>query len=491
MLRMTTDGPLYRRVMHAVKTAIAAGELRVGERLPSTREAARDLGVSRNVVVLAYDQLAAEGYLATRAGSGAYVASDLPQSRQSPCDVVSESVDAPLSRFGARAGARQRLGNGAAAGPRIDFRYGATSLDGLALAQWGRLLRRNLHKPIHNYGDAAGYAPLRQALSKHLLQHRGVAARSEEIIIVNGSQQALDLIARCMLDPGDAIIVENPHYDGARQIFEGVEARLIPCPVDGMGLDLSQAPGKARAARLVYVTPSHQFPTGAVMPVARRLQLIEWCAANNAFIIEDDYDSDFRFDARPVEAMRALDRAGCVIYVGTFAKSLFPSLRLGFVVAPPKLVNALANAKWLADQGSATLEQAVLADFLNEGLYARHIRRMSRVYARRRAALVRALKRVLGDEVDIEGCQAGVHIVAWLDRLKLEQVGPLIAKLRRLDVGVYPIDTYYLGEAPPRAGLLMGYASVAEAEMDEGVKRLADVYFECVDGVRAAPRGSP
>jgi GntR family transcriptional regulator/MocR family aminotransferase len=301
-----------------------------------------------------------------------------------------------------------------------------------------------------------------------------VMCEADQVLVVNGSQQALDLVARVLLDPGDPVVLEEPHYLGAWWAFHVAGARLIPARVDDEGLDVATLAPSAARARLAYVTPSHQFPTGVVMSLTRRLALLEWARAHEAWVVEDDYDSEYRYEGRPIEAVQGLDRAGRVIYIGTLSKVLFPALRLGYLVLPPALVDACRAAKWVMDRHSPTLEQEVLADFIADGHFERHLRRSRTRYATRRAAVLAALAEHLGERVEVVGANAGVHLLVWLSDVAPRALPRVVEAARREGVGVYPIAPYYF-RPPRRAGLILGYAALDERRIREGIARLARV----------------
>ena len=321
------------------------------------------------------------------------------------------------------------------------------------------------------YGRALGWLPLREAIAEYVTRTRGVAATFEQVVIVNGSQQALDLVARLLVDPGDRVVVEEPSYLSARQVFLAAGAELVSVPVDEAGLDVSQLP-KRGPVRLAYVTPSHQFPLGGVLPLARRLELLQWAGRSGAFVLEDDYDSEFWYSGHPIEAIQGLDTAGRVIYVGTFSKVLFPSLRLGYLIVPPALVSPLAALKFLVDRHAPTFEQEVLASFMADGHFERHVRRARARNAARRSAMLEALVDALGNRVEVSGANAGLHMVAWLRDTPAAQLDDVIARAADLGVGVYSVAPYY-ADPPLKAGLLLGYAGLTEREIREGVRVLA------------------
>jgi GntR family transcriptional regulator/MocR family aminotransferase len=464
--------PLYRQVYAALRRAILGGTFRAGDRLPSTRELAEQLGISRTVVVLAYEQLLAEGFVVGRVGSGTYVPAGLAAVHASGSRT---SARLRLSRFGAfaaAAGSTVSFPTRRAPPPRYDFAYGRSGVEGFPFERWRRiLLRRARETSIRelDYGPAAGSNALRAAICAHLRRSRAVACDPSRILIVNGSQQALDLIARVLIEPGDRVAIENPSYQGTREVLRAARARLHPVAVDGDGLDPARLPEHARMA---FVTPSHQFPTGAILPLARRQALLRWARRARAVIVEDDYDGECRYDDKPLESLQGLDTEGRVIYVGTFSRTIFSSLRIGYLIVPASLVQAFTAAKWLCDRHTATLEQETLAEFISTGMYEQHLRRLRRRNAASRRVLLDALHAHLGNRMEITGDGAGAHIVLWPNARTSEET--VVAAAAARGVGVYGIARYYLGRAP-RPGLMLGYPRMRAADIREGVRRLADV----------------
>jgi len=484
LVRLEGEGPLYQRLYRSLRSAILEGRLGAGARLPSTRGLSRELGLSRNAVLMAFDQLLAEGYVAGRVGSGTFVARTLPDEMLTPW---AGSAEAPpptasprLSAYARRLIALEPVPPPGAApghGLRYDFRYGLPAVEDFPHEVWRRLLARRARAASLRslrYGPPEGHAPLREAIADYLRRARGITSAASQVVVVNGSQQALDIAARVLVDAGDRVVVEEPCYQGARQVFLAAGARLAPCPVDASGLDPARLPAGAPRPRLAYVTPSHQFPTGGVMPLGRRLDLLRWAERAHAYVLEDDYDSEYRYEGRPVEAVQALDRSGRVLYVGTFSKVLFPSLRIGYLVAPEPLVPALVAAKWLLDRHTPTLEQEVLADFIAGGDFERHLRRSRARNAARRAALLQALRDELGDAVEVMGANAGIHLLAWMRGLTTSALPALVRRGAESGLGLYPVTPYYL-RPPRRAGVLMGYASLAERDLRAGVRLFAEV----------------
>jgi len=468
------EGPLYRRVYLALKSLIRAGRLGPAARLPSTRELAADLGVSRNTVMLAYEQLLAEGYVVSRDRATTSVANTLPTSASPASARPKLEPSPPLSAYARRLVSLIGAPPARAAGLRYDFRYGEPSVDEFPREIWRRLLASRARRPARGalgYADPAGYAPLRAALAEYLKRARGVVCEPDQIVITNGSQQGFDLAARVLLDPGDVVAVEEPHYMGVTIPFEAAGARLAYTPVDGGGLQTHRLPP---GARLAYVTPCHQFPTGVIMPLERRLALLAWAARAHSWVIEDDYVSEFRYEGHPLEALQSLDRDGRVIYVGTFSKTLFPALRLAYLVLPRSLVPSFVAAKWAADRFSATLAQEALTDFITSGQFERYLRRAGKRNAARRRTLIGALRQHFGNRVEIAGENTGVHLVVWLNDVPPRDLAGIIARARDAGVGLYSVAPFHT-KPPARAGLLFGYASLTEADIRAAIRRVADI----------------
>jgi GntR family transcriptional regulator/MocR family aminotransferase len=475
-LDLAAAEPLYQQLYAEIRAAILAGRIAPGTRLPSTRSLAASLEVARATVVSAFEQLMAEGYLEGRSGSGTFVARDLPDDllhAGAPAVATRPAGAVPpgLSRRGQALAAARVGASPLGQGPPRPFQYGAPDAAGLPLELWSRLAARHYRSPspeLLTYGDPAGYRPLREAVAAYLAAARGVRCTPEQVVIVSGSQQGLDLAARLLLDPGEQAWVEDPGYLGARGALEAAGAALVPVPIDAEGLDVAAGARLAPQARLAYVTPSHQFPLGATMSLPRRLALLAWARAAGAWVLEDDYDSEYRYAGRPLAALQGLDDAGRVIYIGTFSKVLFPSLRLGYLVAPPALAGAFAAARALADRHPPGVLQAVLADFIAEGHFVRHIRRARERYAERQEALVHALA-PLADRLETTPAAAGMHLVGMLppgadDRAVAEAAS-------RHGVYTTPISAYALRPLP-RGGLLLGYSAFTPPQLREAAARL-------------------
>ncbi len=484
--------PLFRQLYDSLRASILRGHLPRGTRLPSTRALAADLAIARNTVASAYDQLVAEGYLEGQVGSGTYVARTLPddaiavgaevEARREPCS------GRQLSRRGDLLAATPVAASQTSAMPR-PFRAGLPAFDAFPFQLWARLMTRHWRRPsreLLGYGAPAGYRPLREAIAAQLAATRGVRCDAEQVLIVAGSQQALDLASRVLLDEGDVVWIEDPGYLGARGALVAAGARVVGVPVDAEGIDVAWGTAHAPTPRLVYVSPSYQYPLGVTMSLARRLALLDWASRADAWVLEDDCDSEYRYTGRPLAALQGLDRDGRVIYLGTFSKVLLPSLRLGYLVVPPDRVDAFAAARALVDRHSPLVEQAVLADFIHDGHFAHHVRRTRLLYAERQATLVEAASRELSGLLDVRPADAGLHLIGWLPEGVDDVAAASLADAR--DVETIPLSRYYLQPAP-RGGLVLGYAALNEEQIRDGVSRLAQA-LQRTPGVRklAPPR---
>jgi GntR family transcriptional regulator/MocR family aminotransferase len=462
---------LQRQIYYGVRRAILTGLIKPGARLPSSRVLAADLGVCRTTSLLALEQLIAEGYIATRPGSGTYVAPDLPDDlpriRQARPRLTTRHP--PLSaRASALADLKPRAWR--LHGPPRPFRVGTPAVDLLPVALWSQLTSRRLRSAGPAQFDYGEWPPLREAIAAHLQSARGTQCSADQIVIVAGAQSGLDLMARLLLDPGDTAWMEEPGYTGARAALVGAGARIVPVPVDVDGLDVEAGVRRARHARLAYVTPSHQFPLGVVMSLARRLALLKWANAAEAWVLEDDYDSEFRHGTRPLACLHGMDVDARVIYLGTFSKTLFPTLRLGFVVVPLDLRDRLVAARRALDFQPPVLNQAVLADFLAEGHYERHLRRMRAVYRERLEAMMAAAERFCGGVLRIRPVLTGLHAVADLDGVDAERVSQ---EAITRGTEAMPLSLYF-GSGPTSAnGLVLGFAPVRPEDSADGMRRLA------------------
>jgi len=476
--------PLYRQLYERLRAGILTGQLEIGARLPSTRALASELGVSRTTTALAYEQLLLEGYIESRVGDGTRVARLQPEQLlhvvRNADDRRTMDITGPDAAVISQRGQllvntpymEEFYANQASGGASV-FHVGQPDVAYFPYETWARLVARHARQSLRAvapYQNAQGYAPLREAIAAHIGITRGVHCSPEQIILTAGAQGALDLIARVLLDPGNAAWVEDPGYLGARGALLAAGARPIPVPVDREGIEVEAGRQRCRDARLAIVTPSHQFPTGVTMSLSRRLALLQWGREAHAWIVEDDYDSEYRFSGRPLEALQGLDSAGRVIYIGTFSKVLFPSLRLGYLVAPPALLKSLIAARRLIDVHLPLLEQMALADFIAEGHFARHLRKMRLLYGERRNALVDALTRELGDILDVAVPEAGMHLVAWLRSGMSARTVADRATAHGLHI--LPISQFSLRPLQ-RDGLMFGFASASSEELQAGVHTLA------------------
>lgn len=461
-------GDLTTRLYRELRQAVRDGRLRPGDRLPPTRRLATELQLSRGTVATAYERLVAEGFFVARVGAGTYVAADVPTG----------------SRGRRRAGAvRPRTGFSAKPMPvsvsdavPYDFSVGVPDPGLFPFDTWRRLVTSEMRSGSNSpgrYADPAGLIGLREAVTRYVGVSRAVLCDPEDVLVTNGTQHALDLIGRVVLDPGDTVAVEDPGYPPAAMLFAASGMRVAPVPVDDEGLVVEALPSRAR---LVYVTPSHQFPTGAAMSLRRRAALVEWAQEHDALVVEDDYDTEFRFSARPLEPLVNLDPSGRVCYVGSFSKTMLPAMRLGFVVAPPSLRLALRAARQLSDGFSPVATQAALARFIEEGMLARHVRKASAVYAARHAAVLAALGSV--DGLEVVPSSAGLHGCVRLPQASAGSGRRVVVAARRDGVAVEALGGYYLTEqasASAVEGVVVGYGAVADARLDEGLRRLVRV----------------
>jgi GntR family transcriptional regulator/MocR family aminotransferase len=487
LLTLDGEGALYMQVYRSLKQQILAGRLREGERLPASRWLAESLGVSRNVVLQGYDQLKSEGFIVGRVGAGTRVAdhlgtgdvsAGLPSASPRGKTVSAVRLTQQASIALAHWQARTQPGTLATRTLDYDFRYGDIEVDALSARIWRRLSGRMFTNSVHQYGHPQGEPVLREIIAEYAGVGRGCDCDPEQVCIVNGSQQALDILARMFLSTDSQVIVEEPGYPGARTAFQAAGATLVPVPVDLAGIKVEQFPDSGGANGLIYVTPSHQFPTGSILSLSRRLALLEWAQRHNWFIVEDDYDGEFRYAGRPIPALQGLDPAGRTLYVGTFSKVLFPALRIGYVVLPGNLVEPFVGLRWLCDRHTVTHQQRVLAAFIREGHYERHLRRMRKRYQGRRRALIDALHQAFGAEIELHGTNAGLHLLVWFREDALAAgASTLIAAARAAGVGVYPVSPLYQ-QPPGRLGLLFGYGGIPEARIAPGIDRLRRVFAE-------------
>ncbi len=482
LLELDGHGPKYQQLTRALLCAIREGGLAPGARVTASRTLARELGWARNVVLLSYEQLVTEGYFVSRGRAGTYVSTLLPYGKPQRSSEPAHERRRPtgLSPSGRRLVHASDIGKAIGYWSRtsaIDFVHGVTEPDARVVAR----IRHGLAKALRERStffytsDSAGHEGLRVEIARRLHGARGIRRSPEQIVITNGAQQGIDLCTRLLVSAGDTVIIEDPGYEGAEALFAAAGATIVPVPVDRDGLNPALLPRRPRRARLVYVTPSHQAPTGATLTVARRHALLDWARSCGAYVLEDDYDGELRYSGQPIRALAGLARDTEVIYCGTFAKALFPSVRLGYLALPEPLVAPVASAKWLSDRGSSMLLQRMVYELMASGEYDRHIRRMQRRYDARRARLKAALQQYLGSEVEVSGDQAGLHLVAWFPELSPADVDALVIACRDRGVGISSIARFAKARLPS-GGVLLGYGLVDEPAIDAGVRKLAAAY---------------
>ena len=483
MPALTLDGddptPLYRQIYFGVRGAILEGRLRPGARLPASRALAKDLAVSRNTVTLAFDQLAAEGYVEARVGAGSFVPAHLPddqvrskEGRQDQCSLAPAPKLQPSSR------AKQLIAMTGPTSSRRPFSPGLPEVDRFPFKEWARLLGRHWRRPARSYltgGGPGGDPRLCAAIADHLATARAVFCRPEQVIVTSGSRQALDLAARVLIDPGDAVWIEEPGYWPTAAVLGAAGAKLLPIDVDEEGLSVAKALRQGSTPRLICTSPSHQYPLGVTMSLARRLELLDAARLSGSFVLEDDYDSEYRYAGRPLAALQGLDQDGRVIYLGTFSKVMFPGVRLGYMVAPDHLLDTFLKVRSLIDAHPSSIAQAALADFIEEGHFAGHIRRMRPLYTERQAALIDAL-RPLEDRIYLTPSSAGMHLVARLAEREDDQAIEKAAMAAGIEVPA--LSRYFHGPAT-RSGLVFGYAGVDQETME----RTANALIRSVEGL--------
>jgi GntR family transcriptional regulator / MocR family aminotransferase len=469
--------PLHKQIYDGYRSMIVSRNLRAGQQIPSSRTLAFELKISRIPVLTAYAQLLAEGYFETRIGAGTFVCSSLPDEpapndRRTSQLAPARTAKRTIAQRALRLPPYERIpwlrGLGA-------FSVSQPAYDLFPFRTWSALVMRHCRNPraseLH-YGGPMGFEPLREVICTYLRTARAVRCDPEQVMIVSGSQQALEISARVLLDTDDSVWVEEPGYWLTRHVLTLAECRLVPVPVDGEGLDVAAGIRRCRKARAIFVAPSHQFPLGATMSASRRLQLLRWAERSGSWIVEDDYDSEYRYDSMPIASLQGLDSNSRVVYTGTFSKTLFPALRLGYIVIPRDLVGRFAAVRHAMDIGSPYLYQAVLTDFMNEGHFARHIRRMRLLYNERRIALVENLRQYFGSVLEVRGAEAGMHCLVTLpERFDDVEIAQHAARER---LWLTPLSPYYLGKAP-RQGFILGFGSTPAGEMPRAVRHLKQV----------------
>jgi GntR family transcriptional regulator/MocR family aminotransferase len=474
------EAPLFQQLYGQLRQAVLEGRLRAGARLPATRVLADELGISRNTVLTAYDQLASEGFLELRHRSGVFVAEDLP--------IAAKVAAAPGSPRPVRLGSRAR--DAVSVGPigvaPVDkgrwpgcFVTGAPDASQFPFDLWARLLARSWRRPgtrLPGAGDAGGYPELRAAIAAYLGEARGIRCEPEHVLVVTGIRQAVDLTCRLLLDPGDQVWMENPGYPGIRAILAANGAEVAGIPVDDEGIDVAAGRKAVGKARLVCVAPSHQFPLGVALSLQRRLMLLDWAREAEAWVLEDDYDSEYRYAGRPLAALKSLDADHRVIYVGTLSKLLFPSLRLGYLVAPPQLAEPFRKLRAALDDQPSMVAQPALAELFRSGHLAAHVRRMRQTYAARQRAFLRAARTHLKGLVTFRAEESGLHLVGRLGSgVRGRTDKALAAAARREGIILSALSDYdVFGDGPQ--GLMFGYAAAPEHLVAPALQRLAEIW---------------
>ena len=468
-----SETPAYRWLYASLRALILEGRLRSGAKLPATRDLALQYGLSRGTIVSAFELLKSEGYLRGTIGSGTYVSKVLPDAllhvkrATGPASVLQRKKRSRVSDYGRRV----NLFSGFEIRPSRAFRPNVPALDLFPTALWTQITARRWRRASMQFllgCDPMGYGPLRDAVADHLSTSRGVKCSSEQIAIVSGVQEALDLTSRLLLNPGDRVSVENPGYPGARMAFEAVGARVSAVSLDDDGMIVRG--NSLLGSRLVYVTPGHQFPLGITMSLSRRLELLEWARKSGALIFEDDYDSEYRFEGQPVPALQSLDNHSNVIFIGSFSKTLFPSLRVGYVVLPPSLADCFVSFRYRTDFRNSTFDQAVLCDFIVDGHLARHLRRMRNLYAGRLAALIEGSKQHLSGLLELSDVRAGLYTIGFLKNGMTSRQAETLAAAQGVEV--LAVDRYTLRRPDPK-GLLLGFAAYDETVIRQELLRLA------------------
>jgi GntR family transcriptional regulator / MocR family aminotransferase len=467
---------LQRQIYDSFREGIIERRLRAGQRIPSTRALAAELGISRFPVLNAYAQLLAEGYFESRVGAGTVISSLLT-------DPVPSTERNPVRTAATSCGPRRVARRASTVAPPRNslwlqgfgaFCVGQVAFDQFPLPVWSRIvarLCRRMNGKAAHYGEVTGAKALRESIATYLRTSRSLRCEPEQVVIVSGSQQALELTARVLLDPGSRVWMEEPGYGLARDVFTLAGCHLVPVPVDSEGLNVAAGIRLCRTARAAFVTPSHQYPLGVIMTAARRFRLLEWAQSTGAWIIEDDYDSEYRYGSMPIASLQGLDANARVVYIGTFSKVLFPALRLGYVVIPPDLIDHFRAIRRVADLGPPTFYQEVLAEFITEGHFARHIRRMRGVYAERREMLVEAIRSELGATVDMLGGEAGLHLTITLPAGTHELA--IAERAAQQKLWLWPLSRQYIGNGKgAQPGFVLGFGNVELKEIRPAVRKL-------------------
>jgi len=459
---------LYQQVYEQFREMIVKKRLRPGDRLPASRNLAKELGVSRVIISQAYELLLIEGYLVGKTGSGTFVAGKVPDTLL--------NAPAPANNK------PKKITSVIASGDKLDivpFQTGVPSIDAFPFKAWQQVaakVLKNLKQYNLAYEDTLGYRPLREAIATYLRLSRAVHCEADQVVVVTGSQQGLNLITQCLLDKGDQVWMEDPGYPGASKCFANMGAQLCPVPVQEDGLDFQYAIKHYPDAKLVYLTPSHQFPMGCTLSASKRKQLLQWAKQHDSWILEDDYDSEFRYEGRPLASLQGMDTGSRVIYCGTFSKVLFPGLRLAYIVLPSvSLINKFKQVKNSVDRQSPILDQAILSKFMEEGYFLRHIRKMRLLYAERQTILIKLLREYLGKSVHISAAPSGMQLLLWLpNNINLVKFNEAIA-MHQLAVAF--VNDYALEHSRPPV-ISLGFTAFSKYKLKTGVEKLAQCIKE-------------
>ncbi|WP_088105636.1 PLP-dependent aminotransferase family protein [Halalkalibacter urbisdiaboli] len=461
ILNTSNKKPLYQQLYQYIKDEIVSGKIQTGARLPSIRQLSKHLAVSRNTVETAYQQLIMEGYVESKPRSGLFVIDikcELPllQPRHNPIIEENKNVQQNID---------------------IDFRYGHVDSEHFPYAIWRKLTLNILHpneKRLFSYGDSQGEYELRLELAKYLRHSRGVECSPEQIVIGAGIQPLISIVFHLINSEGTTVAMEEPGYDGVRAVLENHRLTVKAIPLDKYGINIDTL--YKSTANVVYITPSHQFPSGLIMPFSRRLQLLKWAETQNGIIIEDDYDGEFRYVGKPIPALQGLDTNNNVIYIGSLSKSLLPSIRLGYMILPLPLLKRYKQSFQLYDQSVSTIHQMTLHQFIKQGYWERHLRKMRKVYQRKQTTLITEIKRRLGQRVSITGTEAGLHILLEVKNGMCEE--ELINQALKFKVGVYPVSRHWRGNSNRQLNMVqIGFGGVTEEKIIEGIKRLEKAWF--------------
>ncbi|WP_299380648.1 PLP-dependent aminotransferase family protein [uncultured Kiloniella sp.] len=499
VLDKTSNESLQHQLFSQLREMVLNGRLQPGERLPSTRSLAKELACSRNTVLGAFDQLLAEGYLEGLSGSGTYISNELPDDiglasakSSSYRQAASDANQRGLSKRGEQLAIMQKEKRAHKNHPA--FSPGMTDVESFPFPLWARSLSRTWRYPkddLLRNPDPCGYIPLRKEIADYLRVARGIKCDWQQIMITSGARQATDFMARILLDSGDTAWFEEPGYPGLKGPLHSAGIEMAFVPVDDEGLSVQAGRSMAENARMAVVSPSHQYPLGVVMSLRRRLELLDWAEENDAWILEDDYESEFRFSGKPISSLQGLEAerrghtqgASRVVYLGSFSKVLFHVLRLGYLVVPEHLVDAVRFARMLMDERSSLLAQPALADFMAEGHFSSHIRRMRKVYAQRQKMLVQGIEKYLSDYLEINPNIAGLHITAYFTDTVSEKTTDreIVAEADKMNLSASPLSLFYNNKTTARQGLLLGYGACHQNQIESGCKRLAAVFKKMTD----------